>query len=56
MNRPKISGHGIYDPTEMFNHRVMKQCMVESSVKLGFYMLTFFYYLYSMMYTLISSD
>eukprot|EP01147_Barroeca_monosierra_P007429 gene7429-9779_t len=56
LNRPKISQPGIYDPTEMFNRSVMKQCMMESTVKLGFYMLTFFFYLYSMMYTLISAD
>eukprot|EP00043_Microstomoeca_roanoka_P003305 m.43167 g.43167 ORF g.43167 m.43167 type:complete len:144 (-) comp12006_c1_seq2:222-653(-) len=56
MNRPKISQPGIYDPTEMFNRQVMRQCVIESAAKLGFYMITFFYYLYCMMYALISSD
>jgi hypothetical protein len=46
MKRPQMSKPGIYDPTEMFNREEMRRDTIESSIKLGFYMLTFFYYLY----------
>jgi len=41
-----IRGPGIYDPTEVFNYNEMKKYSIETGVKLAFYMITFFYYLY----------
>ena len=55
-NRRVRSGFGIYDPTLVMNGDVMNSEMKEGWIKLGFYMLTFFYYLYSFISTLISSN
>eukprot|EP00049_Salpingoeca_infusionum_P011403 m.198345 g.198345 ORF g.198345 m.198345 type:complete len:142 (-) comp14921_c0_seq1:296-721(-) len=49
-------GPGIYEPTEMMSRRVMNAANIECAVKLGFYMLTFFYYLYRTMYALLADD
>ncbi|EDQ88531.1 uncharacterized protein MONBRDRAFT_32837 [Monosiga brevicollis MX1] len=56
LNRPMMSQPGIYDMTEMFNRDEMRHNNVESAVKLAFYMLTFFYFLYRMMYALLADD
>lgn len=45
-NRPVMSGPGLYDPTSIMNHEVLSQCQREGWVKLAFYLLAFFYYLY----------
>ena len=42
-----MSGFGIYDPTLVMHGDVLNLVMKEGWVKLGFYMITFFYYLYS---------
>jgi len=55
-HRPSMQKPGIYDPTEMFDHNNMKKHTIESGLKLAFYMLTFFFYLYRMMYSLLSSE
>lgn len=56
MNRPSyMSGHGLYDPTTIMNADELSRAMREGWVKLAFYLLSFFYYLYSMIYVLVSS-
>ena len=45
--RPVMSGFGIYDPTLVMNGDVLNREIREGWIKLGFYMVTFFYYLYS---------
>jgi hypothetical protein len=47
------SGFGIYDPTTIMNAQILYSAQREGWVKLGFYMLTFFYYLYGMIAELI---
>ncbi|XP_077995724.1 protein cornichon homolog 1-like [Glandiceps talaboti] len=54
-NRPVMSQPGLYDPTTIMNADVLSRCMREGWVKLGFFLLSFFYYLYSMIYVLVSS-
>lgn len=44
--RPVMSGYGIYDPTSIMNADVLTRCQREGWIKLGFYLLSFFYYLY----------
>lgn len=56
LSRPVMSGFGIYDPTLVMNGDVLNLAMKEGWVKLGFYMLTFFYYLYSFISTLVSTN
>lgn len=53
--RPVMSGPGLYDPTSIMNADVLTRCQREGWVKLAFYLLSFFYYLYGMIYCLISS-
>jgi hypothetical protein len=53
-NRPVMSGVGIYDPTSIMNADVLNSCQREGWAKLGFYLLSFFYYLYAMIYALIT--
>ncbi|XP_071547552.1 protein cornichon [Panulirus ornatus] len=53
-NRPVMSGPGLYDPTSIMNHEVLSQCQREGWIKLAFYLLAFFYYLYGMIVSLIS--
>ncbi|XP_060516672.1 protein cornichon isoform X2 [Cylas formicarius] len=53
--RPVMSGYGIYDPTSIMNADVLTRCQREGWIKLAFYLLSFFYYLYGMIYSLISS-
>jgi len=56
-NRPRgMSRPGLYDPTTVMNAEQLARAMREGWVKLAFYLLSFFYYLYSMIYTLISVE
>ncbi|XP_070576851.1 protein cornichon homolog 1-like [Ptychodera flava] len=55
-NRPVMTGPGLYDPTTIMNADILSRCMREGWVKLGFYLISFFYYLYSMIYVLVSSS
>jgi len=55
MNRPVMSGPGLYDPTSIMNADTLNKCQREGWIKLAFYLLSFFYYLYGMIYSLISS-
>jgi hypothetical protein len=54
-NRPVMSGPGLYDPTTIMNGDEMTRVMREGWAKLGFYLLSFFYYLYSMIYVLVTA-
>ena len=45
-NRPIMSVPGLYDPTEVMNATEMTRCQREGWIKLTFYLLSFFYYLY----------
>ncbi|XP_004393131.1 PREDICTED: protein cornichon homolog 1-like isoform X1 [Odobenus rosmarus divergens] len=55
MSRPVMSGPGLYDPTTIMNADILAYCQKEGSCKLAFYLLAFFYYLYGMIYVLVSS-
>ncbi|OBS60221.1 hypothetical protein A6R68_08648 [Neotoma lepida] len=44
---------GVFDPTEIHNRGQLKSHMKEAMIKLGFYLLCFFMYLYSMILALI---
>lgn len=55
MNRPVMSGAGLYDPTTIMNADELSRAQREGWIKLAFYLLSFFYYLYSMIYELVSS-
>lgn len=56
LHRPVMSGPGIYDPTTIFNQDELQKALREGWVKLGFYLISFFYYLYAMIYTLVTSS
>lgn len=47
INRPVMSGPGIYDPTTIMNQDQLQAVSREGWIKLGFYSLSFFYYLYA---------
>ena len=49
-----MTHHGLFDPTTIMASRNLKFNMMEGWSKLIFYLVTFFYYLYSMIYVLIS--
>ncbi|CAG5119820.1 unnamed protein product [Candidula unifasciata] len=50
----KPSGNiGLFDPTEIHNHKHLKTYMRESLVRLGFHIIFFFVYLYWMIYSLV---
>ncbi|KAG9090977.1 COPII-coated vesicle protein [Ceratobasidium sp. UAMH 11750] len=51
VNKVRQNNH-TYDATEIF--RTLSQHKKESFIKLGFYLLSFFYYLYRMILALIS--
>lgn len=55
MHRPIMSGPGIYDPTTILNQAELQKANREGWVKLGFYLISFFYYLYAMIYTLVTT-
>jgi len=44
--RPVISGFGLYDPTSIMNASELNRAQKEGWVKLAFYILLFFYYIY----------
>ncbi|KAI8999471.1 putative ERV14-ER-derived vesicle [Gaertneriomyces semiglobifer] len=48
-----VNNRHVYDPTEIF--RTLPQHKKESFLKLGFYLISFFYYLYRMILALLSS-
>eukprot|EP00055_Hartaetosiga_balthica_P006487 m.20330 g.20330 ORF g.20330 m.20330 type:complete len:149 (+) comp5241_c0_seq1:70-516(+) len=61
INRPRMTHVGIYDPGTIFNQSPFSNIgqnvqlwRIESAFKLGFYLICFFFYLYSMMYALLS--
>jgi len=56
MTRPVMSGPGLYDPTTVMNADNLTKCMREGWIKLAFYLISFFYYLYSMIYVLVTSN
>uniref|UniRef100_A0A1I8A5L2 Protein cornichon homolog 1 n=1 Tax=Steinernema glaseri TaxID=37863 RepID=A0A1I8A5L2_9BILA len=56
MNRPVMSGPGIYDPTTIMNQDNLSKAYREGWVKLGFYLISFFYYLYALIYTLVTTS
>jgi len=47
MNRPVMSCPGLYDPTTIMNADQLSRSMREGWIKLGFYLISFFYYLYA---------
>ncbi|XP_025105304.1 protein cornichon homolog 1-like [Pomacea canaliculata] len=55
MHRPVMSCPGLYDPTTIMNAEELNRAQKEGWIKLGFYLISFFYYLYSMIYVLVSS-
>ncbi|KRZ17881.1 Protein cornichon, partial [Trichinella zimbabwensis] len=48
LNRPVMSVPGIYDPTTIMNADNLKRALREGWIKLAFYTISFFYYIYSM--------
>ena len=52
MNRPVMSSPGLYDPTTIMNADQLSRATKEGWGKLAFYLLSFFYYLYGMIYNL----
>jgi hypothetical protein len=55
-SRPAMREAGIYDPTIAFNRNELSTNQSECCYKLGFYLLCFFYYLYKMMFALLSKE
>ncbi|XP_054152925.1 protein cornichon-like [Oppia nitens] len=53
--RPIMSSPGLYDPTTIMNADQLSRAMKEGWIKLAFYLLSFFYYLYGMIYSLIQN-
>uniref|UniRef100_A0A8C4QJZ3 Uncharacterized protein n=1 Tax=Eptatretus burgeri TaxID=7764 RepID=A0A8C4QJZ3_EPTBU len=51
-HRPAL--RSLYSPGVLMSSHMISQCQREAGLKLAFYLLSFFYYLYSMIYTLIS--
>merc|ERR1711937_57143 len=49
-----MSKPGLYDPTSIMNRDKLNYAMYEGWCKMAFSFLTFFYYLYSMIYVLIT--
>jgi len=54
MNRPIMSGPGLYDPTNIMSSDILDKCQREGWVKMAFFLLSFFYYMYGMIYSLIT--
>lgn len=46
MHRPLMTESGLYDPTSIMNAYDLSMYQREGWIKLAFYLLTFFYYLY----------
>ncbi|XP_046848447.1 protein cornichon homolog 4-like [Xenia sp. Carnegie-2017] len=53
LNKP-AGNMGIYDPAEIHNRSELKGFLKEAMVKLGFHLISFFIYLYSVISVLIS--
>uniref|UniRef100_A0A8C7WYV1 Cornichon family AMPA receptor auxiliary protein 2 n=1 Tax=Oryzias sinensis TaxID=183150 RepID=A0A8C7WYV1_9TELE len=53
-HRPADGSEVMYDPVSVMNADILNYCQKESWCKLGFYLISFFYYLYSMVYALVS--
>ncbi|KAG5284649.1 protein cornichon homolog 2 isoform X2 [Sardina pilchardus] len=53
-HRPADGSEVMYDPVSVMNADILNYCQKESWCKLGFYLLSFFYYLYSMVDALVS--
>uniref|UniRef100_A0A7N4PWU0 Cornichon family AMPA receptor auxiliary protein 2 n=4 Tax=Amniota TaxID=32524 RepID=A0A7N4PWU0_SARHA len=53
-HRPADGSEVMYDAVSIMNADILNYCQKESWCKLAFYLLSFFYYLYSMVYTLVS--
>ncbi|KAG7282720.1 hypothetical protein CRUP_017646, partial [Coryphaenoides rupestris] len=53
-HRPADGSEVMYDPVSVMNADILSYCQNESWCKLAFYLLSFFYYLYSMVYALVS--
>lgn len=45
-HRPADGSEVMYDPVSVMNADILNYCQKESWCKLGFYLLSFFYYLY----------
>uniref|UniRef100_A0A0N5AZH3 Protein cornichon n=1 Tax=Syphacia muris TaxID=451379 RepID=A0A0N5AZH3_9BILA len=56
LTRPVMSGPGIYDATTIMNQTELQAAIRAGWIKLGFYLISFFYYLYAMIYTLVTSS
>ncbi|TNN82776.1 Protein cornichon 2 [Liparis tanakae] len=54
LHRPADGSVVMYDPVSVMNADILNYCQKESWCKMGFYLLSFFYYLYSMVYALVS--
>ena len=52
LHRPVMSGPGLYDPTSIMNADQLSKAMKEGWIKLAFYLLSFFYYLYRYVFSL----
>ncbi|KAL5281808.1 CNIH1 family protein [Megaselia abdita] len=55
-NRPVMTGPGLYDPTRIMNQDNLSKNMREGWIKLLVYLLSFFYYIYGMVSSLIASS
>lgn len=50
MNRPVMSRPGLYDPTTIMNANELSRGQKEGWIKLAFYIVSFFYYLYRLVF------
>ena len=55
LNRPVMTGAGLYDPTNIMNADILSRCQREGWIKLAFYLLSFFFYLYGYAYLFFNS-
>lgn len=55
VNKP-TGNVGVYDPAEIHNRHELKGFIKEAMIKLGFHLLFFFLYLYSMISALLNED
>uniref|UniRef100_A0A803J1Z0 Protein cornichon homolog 2 n=4 Tax=Anura TaxID=8342 RepID=A0A803J1Z0_XENTR len=53
-HRPADGSEVMFDPVSIMNVDILNYCQKEAWCKLAFYLLSFFYYLYSMIYTLVT--
>uniref|UniRef100_A0AAY5JXF6 Protein cornichon homolog 2 n=1 Tax=Esox lucius TaxID=8010 RepID=A0AAY5JXF6_ESOLU len=54
-HRPADGSEVMYDPVSVMNADILNYCQKESWCKLGFYLLSFFYYLYRPCFALLKS-